>query len=78
MTADSSTVAEFIATHLAAKEIMWARSILQKMGHTQDSPTVLGEDNNMSTIAIKKMTVTEKRRSILLFDSTLSVSKYKI
>ena len=27
VTADSSTVAEFIATHLAAKEIMWARVI---------------------------------------------------
>ena len=51
VTADSSTVAEFIATHLAAKEIMWARSILQEMGYTQDNPTVLGEDN-MSTIAM--------------------------
>ena len=28
VTADSSTVAEFIAPHLAAKEIMWARSLL--------------------------------------------------
>ena len=44
-------MAEFIATHLAAKEIMWARSILQEMGYTQDNPTVLGEDN-MSTIAM--------------------------
>ena len=51
VTADSSTVAEFIATHLAAKEIMWARSLLEEMGYTQSDPTVLGEDN-MSTIAM--------------------------
>ena len=51
MTADSSTVAEFIATHLSAKEIMWTRSLLEEMGYTQSDPTVLGEDN-MSTIAM--------------------------
>ena len=51
VTTDSSTVAEFIATHLAAKETMWARSILQEMGYTHDNPTVIGEDN-MSTIAM--------------------------
>ena len=51
MTADSSTVAEFIATHLVAKEIMWARALLGEMGHTQLEPTILGEDY-MSTIAM--------------------------
>ena len=51
VTADSSTVAEFIATHLVAKEIMWARMLLGEMGHIQLEPTVLGEDN-MSTIAM--------------------------
>ena len=51
VTADSSTVAEFIATHLAAKEIMWARTLLEEMGHPQLEPTTLGEDN-MSTIAM--------------------------
>ena len=50
VTADSSTVAEFIATHLASKEVMWARALLSEMGHPQLQPTVLGEDN-MSTIA---------------------------
>ena len=49
VTADSSTVAEFIATHLVSKEIMWARALLEEMGFAQDTPTVLGEDN-MSTI----------------------------
>ena len=51
LTADSSTVADFIATHLASKEVMWARALLSEMGHPQLQPTVLGEDN-MSTIAM--------------------------
>ena len=51
MTDDSSTVAEFIATHLVAKEIMWARALLGEMGHVQLESTILGEDN-MSTIAM--------------------------
>ena len=53
VTADSSTVAEFIATHLASKEIMWARALLGEMGYAQLQPTILGEDN-MSTIAMIK------------------------
>ena len=51
ITADSSTVAELIATHLASKEIMWARSLLGEMGYLQINPTILQEDN-MSTIHI--------------------------
>ena len=51
VTADSSTVAELIAAHLATKEIMWARSILAEMGYPQINPTILQEDN-MSTIHI--------------------------
>ena len=51
VTANSSTVVEFVATHLASKEIMWARALLSEMGHEQTAPTVLGEDN-MSNIAM--------------------------
>ena len=54
MTADSSTVAEFIATHLAAKEVMWTRAILQEMGHSQ-------ENLNVQVRII--MTVTDKSNS---------------
>ena len=49
--ADSSTVAEFMATHLAAKEIIWSRNILEEMGYKQEQPTILAEDNQ-STIAM--------------------------
>ena len=51
VTADSSTVAEFIATHLVCKEVMWARELLSELGYPQLEPTILGEDN-MSTIAM--------------------------
>jgi len=49
ITADSSTVAEYIAAHLAAKQIMWARNFLAELGFPQQGPTVLFEDNK-STI----------------------------
>ena len=52
-TTDSSTVAEFIATHLASKEVMWARALLSEMGHEQTSPTVIGEDNMSTNVMIQ-------------------------
>ena len=51
ITADSSTVAEFVATHTVAKEIMWARGFLQNVGFPQQKLTILYEDN-MSTISM--------------------------
>jgi hypothetical protein len=51
VTADSSTVAELIAAHLAAHEIMWARNFLSELGFHQTDPTTLFEDN-LSTITI--------------------------
>lgn len=51
ITADSSTVAEFIAAHTATKEILWARTFLTEMGYPPLGPTTLFEDNK-STIAM--------------------------
>jgi hypothetical protein len=51
ITADSSTVAELIAAHLAAHEIMWARNLLLELGYPQTNPTTLFEDN-LSTISL--------------------------
>ncbi len=51
ITADSSTVAEYIAAHQAAKQIMWARNLLQELGFPQKQPTTLFEDNK-STIRL--------------------------
>jgi hypothetical protein len=51
ITAGSSTVAELIAAHLAAHEIMWARNFLSELSYPQHNPTTLFEDN-MSTISL--------------------------
>ena len=51
MTADSSAVAQFIATHLVTKDIMLVRARLGEMGHTQLEPAALCK-NNLSTIEI--------------------------
>ena len=51
ITADSSTVAEYIGAHLAAKQILWARNFLEELGFPQKGPTTLFEDNK-STISL--------------------------
>ena len=60
ITSDSSTIAEFIATHLVAKEIIWCRGLLNSLGYPQNSPTVLFEDNQ-STISMIKNKCNGKR-----------------
>ena len=53
ITADSSTVAEYIGTHMAAKQIMWARNFLSELGYEQLAPTVLQEDNKSTIYLIE-------------------------
>ena len=73
ITADSSTVAEFIAAHLATKEIMWARTLLAELGYPQINPTILYEDN-MSTIAmINNECNSQKTKHV---DIKLNMSRY--
>ena len=43
--ADSSTVAEYIDAHVAAKEMLWARNFLFELGFEQQEATTLFEDN---------------------------------
>ena len=49
--ADSSTVAEYVAAHLGAKESMWIRNFLFELGFEQQHATTLFEDNQ-STIKL--------------------------
>ena len=60
ITSDSSTIAEFIATHLVAKEIIWCRGLLKSLGYPQNSPTISFEDNQ-STISMIKNKCNGKR-----------------
>ena len=51
ITADSSTVSEYIGCHTAAKAILWVRTFFKELGFPLSEPTVLYEDNK-STIAL--------------------------
>ncbi len=51
ITADSSTVAEFIGCHIVLKHILSARIFLEELGYPQKQPTILFQDN-LSTIAM--------------------------
>jgi len=64
ITADSSTSAEFIATHIIAKEIMWARNLLQSLRYPQDDPTTLFEDNTSTIAMIKNRSNGKKTKHI--------------
>jgi len=64
ITADSSTVAEFIAAHFAAKEIMWARSFLAELGFPQPTPTILFEDNKSTIAMIENQSNTQRTKHI--------------
>ena len=37
--------AEYVEASEAGKEVVWLRSILEELGHTQHAPTVMHEDN---------------------------------
>ena len=52
--ADSSTVAEYIGIHLAAKEVMWTRNFLFELGFEQLQATTLFEDNQSTIKLISK------------------------
>jgi len=51
ITADSSTVAEFIGCHMVLKHILSTRIFLEELGFPQEQPTILYQDN-LSTIAM--------------------------
>ena len=51
ITADSSTVAELIATHAVTKELQWVINMLTELGFSLPTTPILHQDN-MSTIKI--------------------------
>jgi len=57
-------VAEFIAAHFAAKEIMWARSFLAELGFPQRTPTILFEDNKSTIAMIESQSNTQRTKHI--------------
>jgi hypothetical protein len=49
--ADSSTVAEFVATHSACQKILWVQNLLRELNFVSSIPTILYQDNQ-STIRL--------------------------
>ena len=64
LTATSSCEAEFYAAVTAAKVAKYLRSILQELGFTQKSPTLLYEDNASTIKLINAKQPTERSRHI--------------
>ena len=51
ITADSTTVAEFVATHTACQRVLWSRNVLVEMGF---NPKIILHQDNTSTIHLLK------------------------
>ena len=51
ITADSTTVAEFVATHSACQKVLWAQNLLTELGFLASIPTIMFQDNK-STIRL--------------------------
>ena len=68
ITADSSTVAEFIAGHTIAKKVMWARNFLLELGplFAQSLPTVVYEDNQSTIHLFNRQSNAHKTKHISL------------
>ena len=68
ITADSSTVAEFIAGHTVAKKVMWARNFLLELGplFSQSLPTVVYEDNKSTIHLFNRQSNAHKTKHIAL------------
>ena len=73
--ADFSTISEYIAAHLTAKEIMWVRFFLLELGFPQLSATTLFEDNK-STIALIAKQGNGNKTKHIDFDTILFASKW--
>ena len=51
ITADSTTVAEFVGTHTACQKVLWAQNLLNELGYSQYVPATMFQDNQ-STIRL--------------------------
>ena len=64
LSARSTAEAEYIAAADATRDIMWLRGILEELGHGQEGPTVLHEDNRCAIIWSKDCIVNENNKHI--------------
>ena len=62
--ATSTAEAEYMALASACQEIMWLRQLLQELGHPQDNPTTVHEDNNAAIVMATNPTTSAAARHI--------------
>ena len=60
----STAEAEYRAATLATKEIVWLRRLLSELGYTQQSPTILHEDNAACVKMVENPMVSERNKHI--------------
>jgi hypothetical protein len=58
ITADSTTVAEFVATHTGCQRILWSKNMLEEMGFL---PKIFLHQDNTSTIQIYNHTANKRK-----------------
>ena len=60
----SSMEAEYVAASEAAKEVLWARQLLEELGHAQQKPTIMHEDNSACESFSKNSTCHDRSKHI--------------
>jgi hypothetical protein len=62
-TASSTTEAEYLAAHVATKELLWEHRLLHELGYPQPNPTPLFS-NNQSAILVRNPEQYQKTKHI--------------
>ena len=60
----SSMEAEYVEASEAAKEVLWLRVFLEELGHTQQTPTIMNEDNKACISYSKNNTCHDRTKHI--------------
>jgi len=63
-TASSTTEAEYLAAHVATKELLWVRRLLQELGYPQSTPTPLFSDNQPAIRLVRNPEQHQKTKHI--------------
>lgn len=63
-TASSTTEAEYLAAHIATKEILWNHRLLAGLGHPQRNPTAVMSDNQSAIRLILNLEYDQKTKHI--------------
>jgi hypothetical protein len=60
----STTEAEYLAAHVATKELLWERHLLHELGYPQVNPTTLFSDNQLAIRLVRNPKQHQKTKHI--------------